>query len=121
MDNLTYLAILAGCFLGTLWLEVVLRTRVYRRALRLLLAVVPVAIVFGAWDLYAISAGHWDFDSEKVSGWIVGAGLPFDELLFFFVIPICAVLTFEAVRSVRRWTAGDEAVAPATEPAEGVR
>ena len=34
--------------------------------------------------------------------------VPVDEVLFFITIPIAAVLTFEAVRSVRGWPAGDE-------------
>jgi hypothetical protein len=41
--------------------------------------------------------------------------LPLDELLFFLVIPICAVLTLEAVRAVKGWTVGDEAP-PSDEP-----
>jgi hypothetical protein len=31
-----------------------------------------------------------------------------EELLFFLVIPICAVLALEAVRRVRGWPLGDE-------------
>ena len=36
-------------------------------------------------------------------------GVPLDEILFFMVIPLAAILTLEAVRSVRGWKAGDEA------------
>jgi hypothetical protein len=38
--------------------------------------------------------------------------LPIEELLFFVVVPIAAVMTLEAVRVVRRpegWLVGDEA------------
>jgi hypothetical protein len=35
--------------------------------------------------------------------------LPLEELLFFVVIPTCAILTLEAVRRRRpQWTIGDE-------------
>ncbi|MDT4949985.1 MAG: hypothetical protein QOJ37_2580, partial [Pseudonocardiales bacterium] len=35
--------------------------------------------------------------------------LPLEELLFFLVIPTCAVLTLEAVRARRpHWLIGDE-------------
>ena len=38
--------------------------------------------------------------------------LPLEELLFFLVIPVCAVLTLEAVRTQRPdWLVGDEPVA----------
>jgi lycopene cyclase domain-containing protein len=109
VGEFTYLAVLAGCFLGTLWLEFALRTHVYRRWLRLLLTVAPVVIVFSGWDLYAIAAGHWTFDPETTTGVVLLGGLPLEELLFFIVVPICAVLSFEAVRAVNRWPAGDEA------------
>lgn len=109
MTQLAYLGVLACCFVGTVWLEFVLRTRVYRRAGRLALSVLPVVVVFVLWDLYAISQGHWTFDSSLITGVTILGDLPIDELLFFIVIPCCAILTLEAVRSVRGWTVGDEA------------
>ena len=102
-----YLAVLAGCLLGTLPLEVVLRTRVYARPLRLLLTLLPVVAVFVVWDLLAIRAGHWTYDPRQVTGVQLG-DLPLEELLFFLVVPVCAVLTLEAVRAVKHWPVGDE-------------
>jgi lycopene cyclase domain-containing protein len=106
--QLTYLAVLAGCLFGALWLEPVLRVGVLRRWRRLALTVLPVAAVFVLWDLAAIAAGHWDFDRGQVLGLLLPGGLPVEELLFFFVVPVCAVLGFEAVRAVLGWRAGDE-------------
>ncbi|MET0740011.1 MAG: lycopene cyclase domain-containing protein [Candidatus Nanopelagicales bacterium] len=108
MSHFAYIGVLACCLLGTVWLEVVLRTRVYRRWRRLLLTLLPVVAVFVAWDVYAIAAHHWSFSSDQVTGIRLPGDLPLDELLFFVVIPICAVLAFEAVRAVRGWPAGDE-------------
>lgn len=102
-----YLLVLACCLIGTAPLEVVLRTRVYARTRRLLLTLLPVVAVFVVWDVLAIRAGHWDYDPEQVTGVQLG-GLPLEELLFFVVIPICAILTLEAVRAVKGWTVGDE-------------
>lgn len=108
MSHLGYVAVLLLILLGSVWLELVLRTRVLRRALRLLLALIPTIVVFMAWDAYAIAQGHWDFDLDQVLGWQVVAGVPVDELLFFIIVPLASILTLEAVRSVRGWTAGDE-------------
>jgi lycopene cyclase domain-containing protein len=120
--HLTYLAVLAGCLGGALWLEVVVRTRVLRRWRRLLLTLAPVAAVFLAWDAYAVARGHWSFDPAQTIG-VVVARVPVEEVLFFLVVPLCAVLAFEAVRAVRGWRAGDEpdAADPAGAPeaAEG--
>jgi hypothetical protein len=33
-----------------------------------------------------------------VTGWELPFGLPLEELLFFVVIPLCALLSYEAVR-----------------------
>ena len=105
--RLAYLLVLAGCLIGTLPLELVLHTRVYARWRRLVLTLLPVLAVFLVWDVLAIRAGHWDYDPAQVTGVELG-GLPLEELLFFVVIPICAVLTLEAVRAVRGWRVGDE-------------
>jgi lycopene cyclase domain-containing protein len=108
MRHLAYLGVLGGCLAGALWLEPLLRVNVLRRWRRLLLTLVPVVVVFVAWDLAAIAAGHWTFDPEQTTGIVFPGGLPLDEVLFFVVVPICAILGFEAVRAVRRWPAGDE-------------
>jgi lycopene cyclase domain-containing protein len=104
-----YLLILAACVVGTLPLEYVLRTRVYARWPRLLGALVPVVIVFGLWDIAAIHARWWHYDERYLVGVTLPGRLPLEELLFFLVIPTCAVLTLEAVRARRpTWLIGDE-------------
>ncbi len=98
---MTYLALLAGCVVATLPLEFVLGARVYRRWRRAALTILPVAGVFVVWDLLAIHAGWWSYDRAYLVGLDVVDGLPLEELLFFLVVPICALLTFEAVRRLR--------------------
>ena len=108
MGHLTYLGLLAGCLLVTAPLELVLRVRVYARWRRFLLAVLPEFVVFVAWVLYAIAQGHWHYDGDLTLGVRLPGGIPVEEVLFFLVVPVCAVLTFEAVRKVTGWAAGDE-------------
>ncbi len=112
MARLSYLAVLAFIVVGTGWLELVLRTRVYRRWRRLLLTVVPVVAVFTVWDLYAVARGHWTFDPQRTTGIRLPGRLPLEELLFFVVVPVASVLSFEAVRAVKRWPVGDETGPP---------
>ena len=110
MRHLSYLAVLAFCLLGTLPLELVLHVRVYARWRRLLLTLAPVVVVFTVWDVLAIRAGHWSYDPRQMTGVELG-NLPLEELLFFLVVPVCAVLSLEAVRAVRGWPLGDEPAA----------
>ena|SRR5947207_9235127 len=102
MRHLTYLAVLGGCLAAAVWLEPVLKVGVLRRWRRLLLTLVPVVVVFGLWDVAAVAAGHWSYDPGQVLGLMLPGGLPVEELLFFVVVPVCAVLGFEAVRKVLR-------------------
>jgi lycopene cyclase domain-containing protein len=108
MRHLAYVSVLAGCLVAAIWLEPVLKVGVLRRWRRLLLTVLPVAAVFVLWDLAAIAAGHWHFDRSQMTGVVFPGGLPLDEVLFFLVVPVCAILGLEAVRTVLRRPAGDE-------------
>ncbi|MET3807705.1 lycopene cyclase domain-containing protein [Nakamurella sp. UYEF19] len=106
MRELAYLAVLLACVLGTLPLEFVLHAKVYRRWQRAVVAILPVAAVFLTWDYLATRAGWWHFDRSYLTGVFAGP-LPLEELLFFLVIPVCGLLTFEAVRHLRpEWARG---------------
>lgn len=123
MGQYTYLGVLLFIFVGSGWLEIVLRSNIARRARRWALSVLPAFVVFVVWDLYAIAAGHWHFDEEQTIGVVFPGGIPLEELLFFLIVPTAGLLTLEAVRSVTGWRAGDEAPqeapdVPAAEPHE---
>lgn len=103
-----YLLVLAACVVVTLPLELVLGVHVYRRPRRLGLTLLPVLVVFTLWDALAIHSGQWSY--HHLVGVRVG-NVPVEELAFFVVVPVCAVLTLEAVRRRRPgWRIGDEAM-----------
>lgn len=97
-----YLGLMAACLLITLPLELVFAARVYRRWQVLLKALVPVVVVFAVWDIIAIARDHWSYDPRFVTGIDLGI-LPLEELVFFLVIPVCALLSYEAVGTVIGW------------------
>jgi lycopene cyclase domain-containing protein len=99
-DELQYLALMAACLLVTLPLEFVFGARVWRRPRRLLLALVPTVIVFLAWDVLAIAHHQWGFNDRYITGWLLPGQVPIEELAFFVAIPICGLLTLEAVRGI---------------------
>ena len=98
MERFQYLLLLGACLLGTLPLELALGVRVWRRPFRLARAVLPVTLAFSAWDVLAIRGHLWTYSARFTTGWEVGFGLPVEELAFFLVIPVCAILSVEAVR-----------------------
>jgi lycopene beta-cyclase len=100
MMRLEYLGLMAACLAITLPLEFFLGARVYRRPRRLAAAVLPAAAVFCVWDAVAIARDWWSYDERFVSGLNLPADLPVEELVFFLVLPLCALLSFEAVGRV---------------------
>ncbi len=97
MDRYQYLLLMAGCLAITLPLEFLLRARVYRRPRLLVTALVPIVVVFSAWDLVGIWRDHWSYNPAYVTGLDLPGGMPIEELVFFVVVPICGLLTYEAV------------------------
>jgi lycopene cyclase domain-containing protein len=91
-----YLLLLVLCLVITLPLELIFGARVYRRPRRLLLTLLPVVLLFAAWDLLGILRNHWRYNPDFVTGLRVGL-IPIEELAFFVVIPICGLLTYGAV------------------------
>jgi lycopene cyclase domain-containing protein len=101
LPHWSYVAMLAFCLAGTLPLVAAFRLTVLRQPRRLLLTVLAAGTPFLLWDLHATDVGHWRFDDGQTLPWRI-AGLPLEEIAFFVVIPLVAVLTYEAVRVARR-------------------
>ncbi len=100
LDRFQYLLLMGACLLITLPLEFVIGARVWRRPRRLLAALALPLAIFLVWDVIAIARDHWSYNPEYVTGWELPFDVPVEELLFFVVIPICSLLTFEAVRRI---------------------
>jgi len=95
MDRWQYLLLLAGCLLITAPLEF-FGEGVYRQPRRLLRALLPVVAVFLVWDAIAIMLHVWHYNPRSVSG-INVPFMPLEEMLFFIVIPLCGLLTYNVV------------------------
>ncbi|GGL38751.1 lycopene cyclase domain-containing protein [Phycicoccus endophyticus] len=101
-DRYQYLLLMAGCILLTLPLEWAFGARVYRRPRRLLVALLPMLAVFLAWDVLGILRGHWDYSDRYTTGVVLPFGVPVEEVVFFVVVPVCGLLTYESVGTVLR-------------------
>lgn len=100
MDRFQYLIVMALCVLVTLPLEFLLEARVWRRPKRLAVALLPALAAFVAWDVWASSTGTWDFNRDYTVGVELPGGMAIEELVFFVIVPTCALLTIEAVRNI---------------------
>jgi lycopene cyclase domain-containing protein len=99
MEHWQYLLVLAACLAITAPLEF-FGAGVYRQAWRTAAAVLPVAVVFVVWDAIAVAANVWTYNPRYVTGWELPGRLPIEELLFFVVIPLCGLLTYNAVDAI---------------------
>jgi lycopene cyclase domain-containing protein len=98
-DRWQYLLVLAACLAITAPLEL-FGPGVYRQWRRLIRAVLPVALVFVVWDAIAVAAHVWTYNSAYVTGLNIPFHVPIEEVFFFLVIPVCGLLTYNAVSTV---------------------
>ena len=98
-DRWQYLILLGRCLVITAPLEL-FGAGVYRRPRRLVCAVLPVAAVFLLWDAVAITARVWTYNCRYIIGIDIPFRVPIEEVLFFVVIPLCALLTYNAVTAI---------------------
>jgi lycopene beta-cyclase len=106
IDRYQYLWLLAGCVAVTLPLEFVFSAGVYRQWKRTVRTLALPVVVFTACDVVAVRSGAWSFNPRFVTGWQFPLGFPVEEALFFVVVPLCALLTYESVRRVLGRTGG---------------
>ena len=98
-DRWQYLILLAACLAITAPLEA-FKPGVYRRPGRVVRAVLPVAAVFLAWDELAVAAHVWTYNPAYIVGRYLPVRVPIEEVLFFLVIPVCGLLTYNAVNAI---------------------
>jgi lycopene cyclase domain-containing protein len=99
VDRWQYLLVLALCLAITAPLEF-FGPGVYRQPVRIARAVLPVAAVFLLWDEAAITAHVWTYNPTYILGAVIPFHVPIEEVLFFIVIPLCALLTYNAVSAI---------------------
>src|SRR4051794_28420885 len=88
---------MALCLLVTLPLELVIGARVWRRPRIVARTLAVPFVLFYAWDAIAIHRGNWTFADRFTTRWHLPFGVPLEEAVFFLVVPLCALLTYEAV------------------------
>lgn len=68
----------------------------YKHWKQLFIAILPVSLLFIAWDVVATARGHWSFNPDYVTG-IKLLNLPVEEVLFFITVPYSCLFLYEAV------------------------
>lgn len=96
--GLEYLAYLGFTLLGTLLLlyfsKIPFRNMFSRP---FFMAILVTALIFMAWDIWAVYLGHWTFGLSHMVGIII-LNQPLEEILFFFVIPFFYLVCWVVLR-----------------------
>lgn len=96
-----YFIVLAAAFIVPFMKSFSKKLGYYKYPLRLVYAIGFPFMVFIAWDVFAASRGHWSFNENFITG-IRIFNLPVEEILFFIIIPFCALFTWEVVKYFMR-------------------
>jgi lycopene cyclase domain-containing protein len=91
-----YLLILVASFLSVFLLSFDKRVAYYKTWKYLIPATLIVGSIFVAWDIAFTEMYVWRFNSDYYMG-IRFLGLPFEEWLFFFIIPFCSIVIYESL------------------------
>jgi lycopene cyclase domain-containing protein len=93
--------VLAVCVAGPAFLSFSRKLSFYKYPLRLIVSIAFPFFVFVVWDVWATFRGHWGFNPDYIVGFKL-INLPIEEILFFIVIPFCALFTWEVVKYYSR-------------------
>lgn len=78
------------------------RIRFDQQFVSFLKAAFVVAVPFIAWDVWFTDRGVWWFDTNYTLGLVI-AGLPLEEILFFFFIPFSCIFTYYTIDKYYKW------------------
>ncbi len=100
--HFSYLAMLAFTFLGSSWLIIFYKMKLGQDLKKIILAILPISLLFLIWDIFAIKNRNWFFNKKLISNIYLPFHIPLEEFLFFLVVPFAAILTLEAVLAARK-------------------
>ncbi|MBN8834213.1 MAG: hypothetical protein ABS68_02180 [Niastella sp. SCN 39-18] len=93
----TYFLILAISITGPLALSFDKKVAFWKQYRYLFPAMLLPAVFYILWDAWFTAHGVWWFNENYIIGFTL-AGLPIEEILFFFVVPYCCVFIYECIR-----------------------
>lgn len=71
----------------------------YGQFLKVVLANIPITALFIAWDFYFTKQGVWGFSTSYTTGFQL-IGLPWEECLFFIIIPTACTFIYWSLNTV---------------------
>lgn len=95
-SSYTYLYLHLFTFIPAFLLSFDRNVHYYRKWRHLFPAVLIMAVIFIAWDVFFTMKGVWGFNEAYLTGWRL-LHLPLEEWLFFFTVPFACVFIYECL------------------------
>lgn len=96
-DKLIYLSLMVGSLLFPFIFSFEKQIAFYKKWKYLFVATLIPLLFFVAWDAWFTARGVWGFNDNFILGPRL-LGLPFEEWLFFVVVPYCSIFIYEVVK-----------------------
>ena len=97
--HLTYYLILAFSIAGPFALSFDKKVAFYKKWKAVFTAMILPALFYIVWDIIFTNLQVWFFNKEYVVQQTFLYNLPFEEVLFFFIVPYCCTFIYECIRS----------------------
>ncbi len=104
MTHLSYLAVIAFVALCALGINLGFRLRIGRYWRELFLTQFAIVIIYLSWDTWAIAKKNWFFDPHQIVNLNVLPKVPLEELLFFIVVPLTIILSYQTLLKLTGWS-----------------
>ena len=103
MSHLNYLGVLAFIALCAVGVNFGFRLRISKQWRTFLLADSIIILIYVTWDIWAASRKSWYFDDKQILGAKLFGILPIEELLFFILVPLMVVLSYQSLQKIIVW------------------
>lgn len=103
MTHLAYLAVIAFVAICAVGVNLGFGLRIGKRWRELLLTELFIVIIYLSWDTWAIAQKNWFFDTRQIVNIDILPKVPLEELLFFIVVPLTIILSYQALLKLTGW------------------
>ncbi len=103
MNHLHYSFVLIFIFICAIGVNLFFRIHIAQYWRTLLATDASILLLYLIWDTWAVENGNWYFDSNQILNVNIFGKLPIEEILFFILVPIMAIITYKALLKITGW------------------
>ena len=103
VGHFTYLAVLAFIAICAVFVNFLFRIRIVRLWKTFLKLDLVLVALYGSWDIWAANRRAWYFDDKQILGLKLFGVLPFEEILFFILVPLMVLISHQSLEKIIQW------------------